>query len=143
MPKRQPRSFSREFKLKAIERLEAGESGTALSRELSVKRAILYRWREAFRRGGELALRPHRGRPRKAEAVAMAAARGPAAKASGLAEARRQIAALERKVGQQQLELDFFKRALRHIEASRQASDRPGSTASTPSSGRGRSRKAG
>ena len=54
MPKRQPRSFSREFKLKAIERLEAGESGTALSRELSVKRTILYRWREAFRRGGEL-----------------------------------------------------------------------------------------
>ena len=43
MPKRQPRSFSREFKLKAIERLEAGESGTALSRELSVKRAILLR----------------------------------------------------------------------------------------------------
>jgi transposase len=76
MPKRQPRSFSREFKLKAIERLEAGESGTVLSRELSVKRAILYRWREAFRRGGELALRPHRGRPRRAEALAMAAACG-------------------------------------------------------------------
>jgi transposase len=108
-----------------------------------VKRTILYRWRAALRRGGELALRPHRGRPRKAEAAAMAAARGPAAKASGLAEARRQIAALERKVGQQQLELDFFKQALRHIEASRPASDRPGSTASTPSSGRGRSRKAG
>ena len=143
MPKREPRSFSREFKLKAIERLEAGESGTALSRELSVKRAILYRWRDAFRRGGELALRPHRGRPRKAEALAMAAARGPAAKASGLAEARQQIAALERKVGQQQLELDFFKHALRHLEVSRQASDRPGSTASTPSSGRGRSCKAG
>jgi hypothetical protein len=49
MPKRKPRSFSREFKLKAIERLEAGESGTALPRELSVKRAIVYRWREALR----------------------------------------------------------------------------------------------
>ena len=32
------RSFSREFKLKVIERLEAGESGTALALELSVKR---------------------------------------------------------------------------------------------------------
>ena len=143
MPKRKFRTFSREFKLKAIERLEAGESGTALSRELSVKRTILYRWREAFRRGGELALRERRGRPRKAEARAMAAGRGPAAKASGLTEARRQIAALERKVGQQQLELDFFRQALRHIEVSRQPSDRPGTTASTPSSGRGRSRKAG
>src|SRR5262245_41552924 len=68
----------------------------------------LYRWREAFRRGGELAVRPHRGRPRKGAALAMAAA-------------RRQIAALERKVGQQQLELDFSKQALRHIEALRPA----------------------
>jgi transposase-like protein len=32
-----PRSFSREFKLKAIERLEAGESGSALARELDVE----------------------------------------------------------------------------------------------------------
>lgn len=138
-----PRSFSREFKLRAVERLEAGESGTALSRELAVKRTILYRWRDAWRAGGALALRPKRGRPPKAEAAAMARARGPAAQASGLAEARRQIAALERKVGQQQVDLDFFKQALRHVEASRQPSDRPGATASTPSSRRGRDRKAG
>jgi transposase-like protein len=137
------RSFSREFKLKAVERLEAGESGTALARELTVKREILYRWRDAFRAGGALALRPKRGRPPKAEALAMVAARGPAAKASGLAEARRQLAALERKVGQQALELDFFRQALRHIEVSRRPNDRLGATASTPSSRRGRNRKAG
>jgi transposase len=143
MRRGKPRVFSREFKLKAIERLEAGESGTALSRELTVKREILYRWRDAYRRGGELALRSGRGRPRKAEALAMARARGPAAKASGLAEARRQIAELQRKVGQQQVELDFFKQALRHVEALRQPSDRPGATASTPRSRRRRNRKAG
>jgi putative transposase len=124
-----------EFKLKAVERLEAGESGTALSRELAVKRVILYRWRDAFRTGGALALRPKRGRPPKAEALALERARGPAAKARHLAEARRQIAALERKVGQQQVELDFFKQALRHIETSSQPSERPGATVSTPSSG--------
>jgi hypothetical protein len=37
----------------------------------------------------------------------LAAARGPSAKAADLAEARRQIAALERKVGQEQLDLVF------------------------------------
>jgi hypothetical protein len=46
------------------------------------------------------------------------------------------IAELERKVGQQQLDLDFFKQALRHIEASHQASTAPGATASTPASKR-------
>ena len=142
MKKKVPRTFSREFKLKAIERLEAGESGTDLSRELTVKREILYRWRDAFRAGGELALRSKPGRLPKAEALALAQARGPAAKARYLAEARRQITALERKVGQQQIEIDFFKQALRHIETSSGTSNRPGATASTPSSRRGRSRKA-
>jgi transposase len=143
MSKRRPRVFSREFKLKVIERLDAGESGTALGRELGIKRTILYRWRDSYRAGGALAVRERRGRPPKAEALAMAQARGPAARISDLAEARRQITELQRKVGQQQVELDFFKQALRHIEVSRRPNDRAGATASTPSSRRGRSRKAG
>ncbi|MCC6469618.1 MAG: helix-turn-helix domain-containing protein, partial [Alphaproteobacteria bacterium] len=40
------------FKLKVIERLEAGESGTALAMEFSIKRTIIYRWRELWRHGG-------------------------------------------------------------------------------------------
>jgi transposase-like protein len=69
MSKREPRIFSREFKLKAVARLEAGESGTALARELAAKRTVLYRWRDAFRAGGARALRSQRGRPPKAEAL--------------------------------------------------------------------------
>jgi hypothetical protein len=53
-----------------------------------------------------------------------------------LREARRKIAELERKVGRQQLDLDFFEKALRHFEASRQANAEPGATASSPSSRR-------
>jgi hypothetical protein len=53
-----------------------------------------------------------------------------------LAAARRQIAALERKVGQQQLELDFFRQALRHIREARRPLDGSGVTASTRSSKR-------
>lgn len=70
------RSFSREFKLKVIGRMEAGERGSDLTRELSIKRTIIYRWRDAARRGGDLALRPKAGRPTKAEAQAMGKIRG-------------------------------------------------------------------
>jgi hypothetical protein len=56
--------------------------------------------------------------------------------------ARRRIAELERKVGQQALEADFFRQALRLFETSRRPSDRPGGTASTVSSRPGRGGKA-
>jgi len=128
--------FSREFKLKAVERLEAGQSASVLARELKINRTILYHWRDTVRAGGAEALRQKRGRPTKTEADALAIVRGPAAKANTLAEARRQIAELERKVGQQQLDLDFFKGALRHLETSRRPSDGPGATVSSPTSRR-------
>jgi transposase-like protein len=136
MPKMERRSFSREFKLKIIERLEAGESGASLALEFSIKRTIIYRWRDAYRDGGREALRPKPGRPTMSEALEMERARGVAAKANDLAEARRQIAELQRKVGQQQLDLDFFRQALRHTEASRRPSDGLGATAFSPRSRR-------
>ena len=136
MPKMSKRRrFSRAFKLKVIARME-GANVKALAEDLSIKREILYRWRDAYRRGGELALRSEAGRPNQAESRAMAVERGVAAKASDLAEARRQTALLEAKVGRQQLDLDFFKQALQRIEASRQPNKRPGGTASSPKSKR-------
>ncbi len=142
MPLKRSRVFSREFKLDAVSRMEAGENVSALSRELVVRRKLLYEWRDAWRAGGEQALRPP-GRPRKGVAV-IGARRSPAPAGPGaeLAAARRRIAELERKVGQQALEADFFRQALRQVETSRQPSDRPGGTASMPSSRRGRGGKA-
>ena len=52
-PTKKPRSFSREFKLKVVKRMEAGENVAALGRELDIQRPLLYRWRNAFRTGGE------------------------------------------------------------------------------------------
>jgi hypothetical protein len=43
---------------------------------------------------------------------------------------------LQRKIGQQQVDLDFFKQALRRIEALCQPSIGPGATASSPRSKR-------
>jgi hypothetical protein len=50
--------------------------------------------------------------------------------------AERRIAELERKLGEQALLTDFFKGALRRIEASRQGTSEPGVTASSPRSRR-------
>jgi transposase-like protein len=127
----QRRRHSHGFKLAAIARLEAGESGTALARELRLQRSMLYRWWGSYRKGGPLALREGHGRPSKVEAVEMAEARRRLAETSGLAGAQERIAELERKIGQQQQDLDFFKEALRHIRASRRPSDGPGGTASS------------
>jgi hypothetical protein len=52
------------------------------------------------------------------------------------ARAQRRIAALERKIGQQQVELDFFQQALRQVREQRLRSGVPGGTASTKSSKR-------
>jgi hypothetical protein len=60
----------------------------------------------------------------------------PAEPPDELTRAGARIAELERKIGRQQVDLDFFKGALRRIEASRQASDAPGGTASSPRSRR-------
>ena len=55
-----------------------------------------------------------------------------AASSDGLAAARRRIAELERKIGQQQLDLDFFRAALRHVREQRRRTGGSGGAASTP-----------
>ena len=44
--------FSREFKLGAVERMQAGESPSALQRELGVKRKLLYDRKKRVERTG-------------------------------------------------------------------------------------------
>jgi transposase len=130
------RVFSREFKLSAVRRMLAGENVSALARELQVLRKDLYVWRDRFRAGGPEALRSP-GRPRKAVAMERPPDRPPdEGGARELTQARRRIAELERKIGQQQVDLDFFQRALRQVREARRASGGPGATASTRSSKR-------
>jgi len=134
------RRFSRAFKVAALSRMASGENVSALCRELGIRRKYLYQWRERFRLGGEAALRS-RGRPTKADVLAMrGGATLPAAvemprpePPDELALARERIAELERKIGRQELELDFFQQALRHVEEAQRAGSAPGGTASTRS----------
>ena len=138
MPKQDPdpsldrRTFSQEVRLGYVERMAAGEVVSALARELGVHRQLLYKWRDAVRRHGPEPRR--RGRP-KAARVLESSDRAKGHKAVDRAAAAR-IAELERLVGRQELELRFFQRALREIEASRRPSDGSGATASSPPSRR-------
>jgi transposase-like protein len=131
MPPVTHRRFSPEFKLKVIARLEAGEVLSVVAQELGVHRQLLYKWKEALRRhGGSF---PRRGPRPGAKSLA---ARARLAEADPLDAANRRIAELERKVGQQQLELDFFQQTLRRFEEPRLANSGPGGSASSPRSRR-------
>jgi transposase len=128
------RIFSREFKVSVIRRMLTGENVSAIARELQVRRKDLYVWQERFRAGGAEALRG-RGRPPKRVTRAAPSATVDLA-TEDLAAAQRRIAELERKIGQQQLELDFFQRALRQVSRRRRPSDGHGAMPSTRSSKR-------
>lgn len=131
MPKKRSRVFSRAFKLAVVRRMMAGENVTALSRELQILRKDLYYWRTRFRAGGPEALRG-KGRPKKTEPLHPPAKEPP----GELEKARERIAELERKIGQQQVDLDFFRQALQRVGAARRRSAEPGAPRSTRSSKR-------
>jgi transposase len=145
MPGKQARVFSPEVNLAAVQRLVAGEKVKALAEERGVSRQLLYKWWNQYERGGPAALRLP-GRPRKAAASVIEGAiqarttrgrprRGRPRAVEDHAAAKR-IAELERKVGEQALEIDFFRGALRHVKAPPRASDGRGAAASSRSSTR-------
>jgi transposase len=119
------RVFDREFKLSAIEQLHGGASAAALCQELQISRGRLSQWCSDYRRHGPAGLRKA-GRPRKTDAKL-----DRVVKATDFETARERVGELERKIGQQQIELDFFRLALRRIGEARRPSDAPGVKAST------------
>ena len=91
------RKFSKEFKQTAVRRLQSGQSAAEVARALEVHPSDLHRWRRELDEFGERAFRGV-GNKRAEES---------------------RVAELERKVGQQALEIDFLKRALQHVEEQR------------------------
>lgn len=120
------KSFSLEFKLAALGQIDAGETVARVARDFGVSRKTLYQWRDQLRQ-------PAKSSDKPSDALERVI---PPELPAELVRARERIAELERKVGQQQVELDFFKGALRRIEASRRPSDGPGATESSPRSRR-------
>jgi transposase len=91
------RKFTKEFKQTAVRRLQSGQSMAEVARALEVHPSDLHRWRRE--------LHEHGGR-------AFGGVGKKRAEESRMAE-------LERKVGQQAMEIDFLKRALQHVEEQR------------------------
>jgi transposase len=91
------RTFTREMKLAAVQRLETGSTIAEVARAFEVNPNVLHRWRREFREGPGNAF-PGWGNRRWDET---------------------QQAKLERKIGQQTLEIDFLKKCLQRIEEQR------------------------
>jgi transposase len=129
------RRHSREFKLTAIERMAGAPDVASLAAELGVDRGLLYKWNHVFESGGAAALRlPGERAPRSEPGLVEAgpAEAGPSGAAEAAPAVSRSVAALERKVAQQALELDFFRAALQHFAGRRRPGGGSGETGSTP-----------
>jgi transposase-like protein len=118
------RVFTGEFKEGVAQRIVNGESVTALYLETQIKRSVLYRWRDAYRKDGAAGLQRPAGRPPGVP--------NPPRPVAGPQEASaRRIVELERKIGQQALDIDFFRRAFKRVKESRRKNTADGATAST------------
>ena len=109
--KRKNRQFPTAYKLKAIKRVEGV---LPVARELGISRKILHDWIKAWKAQGPEGLNRKPGPkpgPRKLRAPETYDD-----KRSALARANARIAELERLVGRQQMDLDFFRQALRALE---------------------------
>ena len=91
------RQFTKEFKLAALQRLEMGASVGEVARAFEVNPNVLQRWRREFRQGPGNGF-PGWGKRRWEEG---------------------RVAQLERKIGQQALEIDFLKGCLQRIDEQR------------------------
>jgi hypothetical protein len=122
--RKREKKYSLEFQQAAVERMKTCSNVAALARELQVRRKWLYAWRtkldpEWADRALELA------EPAAPELIQ---------ERQRVDELRERIRQLERLAGQQALDLNFFKAALRAIEQQRRSRKRPGGAPSTPPS---------
>jgi transposase len=108
------RKFRKEMKLAAVQRLEQGSSAAEVARAFEINPNVLHRWRKEFRHGPGNAF-PGVGKRRWDET---------------------KVAQLERKVGQQTLEIDFLKGCLQRIEEERMLQALTGKPRPTGISGR-------
>ena len=123
------RSFTRDYKLSVLARMAETPNIVGLAQELGLERKLLYCWRDRYEAGGAEGLR-RAGRPSAATAAERDQPGEPAAQS--VPDAQQRIGELERKIGQQQLEADFFRAALQQVRGRRRTNGAPGEKASTP-----------
>lgn len=120
------RRHTREFKRQAVERMGTCANIRQLARELDIEAKLLYTWKYQFEGRSEARHANYMETPEEAAEKKL----------------RQEIAQLKQALGERQLEIDFFKGALRRIREGRQKSTATGDPASMPKSGSRRKRKA-
>ncbi len=111
--KAKSRQYPTAYKVKAIKRVERGEGVLPVARELGISRKLLHDWIKAWKVHGPEGLNRKPGPkpgPRKLKPVLTYDD-----KRSALAQAKARIVELERLVGRQQMDIDFFRKALRAL----------------------------
>jgi transposase len=111
--KAKSRQYPTAYKVKAIKRVERGEGVLPVARELGISRKLLHDWIKAWKVHGPEGLNRRPGPkpgPRKLKPVLTYDD-----KRSALAQAKARIVELERLVGRQQMDIDFFRKALRAL----------------------------
>jgi transposase len=101
------------YKVKAIKRVERGEGVLPVARELGISRKLLHDWIKAWKAHGPEGLNRKPGPkpgPRRLKPVPTYDD-----KRSALTLAKARIVELERLVGRQQMDIDFFRKALRAL----------------------------
>jgi transposase len=134
-----PRQYPTELKEELVLRLEAGERVAAVAADTGIRRKLLYQWRHAYRAKGVAGLNRKRGRKPGSQLSGSSSLRAPASpsgsararSADELARAKARIAELERIIGRQQVDIDFFQRALRLWDATSPNDGAPTSTQSS------------
>jgi transposase len=112
------RVFGVEFRSAVAQRILNGESVSALSDELKIKRSVLYRWRDAYRAAGKDGFKKTRGRPPGSPSRVKIK--------PGATAAEQRIAELERRLGRLALENDFLARAFKRVKEARSKSNASG-----------------
>jgi transposase-like protein len=125
------RKHSPEFRVSIVKRMLAGENISALSAEHGLPRSMMYRWRDTYRKYGAEGLeRPGASTPASKPAKRVAprppSAQSPPSNMSDEERLRGRIAELERKVGRQAEEIDFFKGVFKRLDELPKAKRRGG-----------------
>jgi len=107
--------FPKAFRQMAVDRLKQCENIVELANELGIHRRLLYRWRDQLE-PAESGDSPPPANSRESTL-------------------RKEVSQLKRLLADKTMEIDFFKGALRKVEARRQRSGNSGGTASTRRSG--------
>ena len=110
------KTYPTAFKVAAIRRIEAGAAVLHVSRDLGVSRKLLHDWKKAWGLKGLDGLNAKRGPKPGPKLMRQIDKVAPKGNAGELAQARARIAELERKIGQQAVDIDFFQRALRVLK---------------------------